>query len=331
MTRSALDQDHVLHRSGRRPVRCPRPATRCIAGRYLCDVIGNRLTSSLGYLAGLRHAQQPHPAEPRRRASCSAWISPASAATSATCGPASARAKYWNVLGNFIFSLTAEGGYIHSFENGAARASIRSGSPTASSSAVRRSAASTFAASARASSACAIPSTSTRQSGRAGAECRARHRSDQRSPTTRSAAGLIISPAPSSKSRSAPACANSACRPSIYVDAGAVFGVRHAGADRHHARTIRSPSTQCTLTAGGTTRLTARRLRRQHRERSRRIAATPFQERFLGDSPSPRVSVGFGVNWNSPFGPFRIDIARALLSEPGDDTKLFTFNVGTAF
>jgi len=57
----------------------------------------------------------------------------------------------------------------------------------------------------------------------------------------------------------------------------------------------------------------------------------PFREVYLGDSPSPRVSVGFGVNWNSPFGPFRVDIARALVHEPGDDTKLFTFNVGTAF
>jgi len=57
----------------------------------------------------------------------------------------------------------------------------------------------------------------------------------------------------------------------------------------------------------------------------------PFDERFLGDTWKPRLSVGFGVNWNSPFGPFRIDIARALLKEPGDDTKLFTFNVGTQF
>ncbi len=57
----------------------------------------------------------------------------------------------------------------------------------------------------------------------------------------------------------------------------------------------------------------------------------PFDERFLGDSASPRLSVGIGVNWNSPFGPFRIDIARALLRQPGDDTKLFTFNVGTQF
>ena len=56
-----------------------------------------------------------------------------------------------------------------------------------------------------------------------------------------------------------------------------------------------------------------------------------FTEQFFGDSPKPRVTVGFGVNWNSPFGPFRIDIARALLKEPGDDTRLFTFNVGTQF
>lgn len=58
---------------------------------------------------------------------------------------------------------------------------------------------------------------------------------------------------------------------------------------------------------------------------------SPFTESFFGDSAKPRVSIGFGVNWNSPFGPFRIDIARALLKQPGDDTKTFTFNVGTQF
>ena len=56
-----------------------------------------------------------------------------------------------------------------------------------------------------------------------------------------------------------------------------------------------------------------------------------FTERYVGDSPSPRVSIGIGVNWNSPFGPFRIDIAKALVKQKGDDTKLFNFNVGTAF
>ena len=57
----------------------------------------------------------------------------------------------------------------------------------------------------------------------------------------------------------------------------------------------------------------------------------PYKEVFLGNTWKPRLSVGFGVNWNSPFGPFRIDVAKALLKQPGDDTKLFTFNVGTQF
>jgi len=56
-----------------------------------------------------------------------------------------------------------------------------------------------------------------------------------------------------------------------------------------------------------------------------------FQESYVGATLAPRLSVGFGINWNSPFGPFRIDIAKALLKEPGDDTKLITFNIGTQF
>lgn len=58
---------------------------------------------------------------------------------------------------------------------------------------------------------------------------------------------------------------------------------------------------------------------------------TPFLERFLGDSPLPRLTVGVGVNWNSPFGPLRINVAKALLTQKGDDPKLITFNVGTQF
>ena len=57
----------------------------------------------------------------------------------------------------------------------------------------------------------------------------------------------------------------------------------------------------------------------------------PFFEEFLGNSAKPRVTVGIGVNWNSPFGPLRIDLARALVKQRGDDDKLITFNVGTAF
>ncbi|QLC26781.1 outer membrane protein assembly factor BamA [Parasphingopyxis algicola] len=57
----------------------------------------------------------------------------------------------------------------------------------------------------------------------------------------------------------------------------------------------------------------------------------PFLERFVGDSPSPRVTIGAGVSWNSPFGPFRIDLAYALLQEEGDEDKIFSFNIGTQF
>jgi len=56
-----------------------------------------------------------------------------------------------------------------------------------------------------------------------------------------------------------------------------------------------------------------------------------FKEFYLGDSPKPRLSIGIGVNWTSPFGPLRIDIAKALLKQEGDDTKFFSFNVGTQF
>ncbi|MBB5709186.1 outer membrane protein insertion porin family [Sphingomonas xinjiangensis] len=58
---------------------------------------------------------------------------------------------------------------------------------------------------------------------------------------------------------------------------------------------------------------------------------TPFFERYVGDSARPRLSIGIGVNWNSPFGPLRIDVAKALLKNEGDDNKLITFNVGTQF
>jgi outer membrane protein insertion porin family len=57
----------------------------------------------------------------------------------------------------------------------------------------------------------------------------------------------------------------------------------------------------------------------------------PFVEEFYGNSASPRVAIGIGVNWNSPFGPFRINFAYPLLKEPGDDAKRFSFNVGTQF
>lgn len=49
------------------------------------------------------------------------------------------------------------------------------------------------------------------------------------------------------------------------------------------------------------------------------------------DSVSPRVSVGAGVIWQSPFGPLRVDVAYPLVKENFDETELVRFSVGTRF
>ncbi|MCL9998532.1 MAG: outer membrane protein assembly factor BamA [Erythrobacter sp.] len=61
------------------------------------------------------------------------------------------------------------------------------------------------------------------------------------------------------------------------------------------------------------------------------VGGTNLRELFVGDSPSPRITAGIGVNWNSPFGPFRIDFAQTIRKVEGDDERRFTFNVGTQF
>lgn len=105
-------------------------------------------------------------------------------------------------------------------------------------------------------------------------------------------------------------------RPSIYADFGALWDVRR-------------PETQSPPNIAGVAEV---------KDPVTGVIITPgvapqqgFVEQFRGDSPSPRLSVGIGVNWNSPFGPFRVDLAKALLTEDGDATQLFQFNVGGQF
>lgn len=49
------------------------------------------------------------------------------------------------------------------------------------------------------------------------------------------------------------------------------------------------------------------------------------------DSSKPRVSLGFGIAWSSPFGPITIDLAQALIKDSYDHTQIFQFNFGTRF
>jgi outer membrane protein insertion porin family len=107
-------------------------------------------------------------------------------------------------------------------------------------------------------------------------------------------------------------------RPSVYVDVGSVFNITKPRLIGLCTITDEDPATPTNVIIEADEECDPGYLLR-------------FRERFLGDSIKPRLSVGVGVNWVSPFGPLRIDIAKALLKEEGDDTKFFSFNVGTRF
>ncbi|MDJ0607477.1 MAG: outer membrane protein assembly factor BamA [Kiloniellales bacterium] len=51
----------------------------------------------------------------------------------------------------------------------------------------------------------------------------------------------------------------------------------------------------------------------------------------LEDSSSPRVSVGGGFSWNSPFGPIQVDLGFAVIKEEFDETEVLNFSFGTRF
>jgi outer membrane protein insertion porin family len=61
------------------------------------------------------------------------------------------------------------------------------------------------------------------------------------------------------------------------------------------------------------------------------IPLSEVSRRIVGNTSAPRMAVGIGVSWNSPFGPFRIDISKPLNKQPSDITETFQFNVGTSF
>lgn len=61
------------------------------------------------------------------------------------------------------------------------------------------------------------------------------------------------------------------------------------------------------------------------------IFGNPTDNSTVFDTGSPRVSAGVGIIWDSPFGPFRIDLAKAIMKEPFDKTEFLQFNIGTQF
>jgi len=132
-------------------------------------------------------------------------------------------------------------------------------------------------------------------------------------------------------------------KPSIFANAGSVFGVKAPALDNAETQPGSAALTRDVLGTGGVYQCISTDGNGTVTTRGGKAATcpsgaipyqtsiTPYQEVYYGGSWKPRVSVGFGVSWNSPFGPLRIDIAKALVKQKGDETKLFSFNVGTQF
>jgi len=130
-------------------------------------------------------------------------------------------------------------------------------------------------------------------------------------------------------------------RPSIWADVGALWGVETPVLTVNPGGTqLVNESGQPLFTTppeGGSCNsanrvVTTSPLQADGSPNCREIqGGTNIREQFLGNSPSPRITAGIGVNWNSPFGPFRIDFAQTIRKVEGDDERRFTFNVGTQF
>jgi outer membrane protein insertion porin family len=317
----------------------PLPATcdPVLAGRFLCDAIGDRLTSSLGYT--LLYDDRDNRVRPTRGQSFG--ISQDFAGLGGDVKYIKTRLnadKYWRLFGNFVLGVSFEGGYIHPLENrGSAADGIDDvrltdrfylGEPQMRGFDIRgvgpRVQRIFFEGQIQNGVALNVPIEDRNriQDDAIGGRFYYLGRAEVQIPLGSGAKELGL-------------------RPSIFVDVGSVFDVT-----RPILQTVQQRSTATTTTpslplfytgsfvldsAGQPTATLETSTTGTNANGSARVPALQFEERFFGDTWKPRLSVGFGVNWNSPFGPFRIDIARALLKEPGDDTKLFTFNVGTQF
>jgi outer membrane protein insertion porin family len=283
-------------------------------GRYFCEAIGKRTTSSIGY--SLLYDSTNNRLRPTRgnRLTLNQDFAGLGGDVKYLRTRANA-AKYWQLGTGFIFSTSIEGGYIHSFENspGPFQDPVRItdrfflGEPQIRGFDIRGVGPRVL----RIPYVNGVLTDDRKQIDDSALGGRAYYvgRAELELPLGSSFREMGL-------------------RPSIFVDVGALWGLKNPG---ENPVAPGSPLTidRCFDTNGNST---VRPPNQQCPQGTQLIAGIqPFDEQYKGDTPKPRLSVGFGVNWNSPFGPFRIDIAKALLKADGDDTKLITFNVGTAF
>ena len=300
-----------------------------IAGRYLCEAVGNRLTSSAGY--SVVYDSTDNQIRPTRgeRYTLNQDFAGLGGDVHYIRTRATA-AKFWRPFGNFIFSINLEGGYIKSFDKTVGdqdpvrlvdrfflgEPQIRGFDIRGVGPRIQRAFFKTDA-----NGAYVIDPNSKLPGGYVTIEDRKQIIDDAIGGRAYylGRAELEIPVSASFKEMG--------LRPSVFVDVGAVFGVRHPTVDPVYPNDPRAQD-RCLDTSGA---VLAPPSAGVCAAGTFTAGTKPYLERFVGDTPKPRVSIGFGINWNSPFGPFRIDIAKALIKAPGDAPKLLTFNVGTAF
>ncbi len=276
------------------------------AGSYLCDEIGDRLTSSIGYSASFDNTNGIRATRGQRLVLSQDFAGlGGDVKYLRTRGDAT---KYFGLPHGFIFSAHAEGGYIHPFNKspGNGRDAVRLTDRF-------------FGAQMRGFDVRGIGpriqrvpyditgvllKDDARTNDALGGRAYYFGRAELEIPLSAGARSLGL-------------------RPSAFIDAGSVFALKTP--DLTNIVGVCTP--EATNTTGSTILL-------DEGENCPAIGYTRsggIKEEFLGNSPKPRLSVGIGVNWTSPFGPLRIDVAKALLKQKGDDTKFFSFNVGTQF
>ncbi len=308
-----------------------------LAGRFLCDSIGKRTTSSLGYSLVFDNLNNRLRPSAGQRAVLSQDFAGLGGSVKYVRTRFDAD-KYWRVLGNFIFSIGVEGGAIIPFgkDRGVGIDKVRIndrfflGEPEMRGFDIRGIGPRVLRIPFDTTTGQLVTEDNLIQDDAIGGRYYYKGRAELEIPLGSGARELGI-------------------RPSIFADVGAVFGIRTPNLTRLSSFPLDAQGVptslvrpildsaggrQCIGTGTGNAGvLTPLPVGGMCPMDTTLFANSipPFDEQFLGDTWKPRLSVGIGVNWNSPFGPFRIDIARALLKERGDDTKLFTFNVGTQF
>jgi outer membrane protein insertion porin family len=279
------------------------------AGTYLCDEIGNRITSLIGYSLlhdntnGIRPTRGQRVVLSQDFAGLGGDVKYIRSRADAT--------KFWEVMDGWVTSAHLEGGYIHPLSKApgpgrdAIRITDRFFGPQMRGFDIRgigprvlRTPYNTDGT---------LDSDGSQTSDALGGRAYYMGRLELEFPTSASIRSMGL-------------------RPSAFIDVGSVWSLTQP--ELNDIIAICSPPTGTTGTID---------VIRPTDPNPGRACATNFvrspgiKEQFLGNSPKPRLAIGVGVNWVSPFGPFRIDIAKALLTQDGDDTKLFSFNVGTQF